>query len=530
MNCRCVVPRSPLVAVCLLVGSCAMGQNSGNALQGFSPVQAMQIVDCLLPGQVRAVGGRTYLTQRRPTRTDAADCAARGGEFLIYDRADSSAAIAFWLPAAEAGDAEAQTTLGELYERGPSGTPDYAAAARWYQRAADQGYAPAQFSLGSLYEQGLGVAKNPLMALNLYREASGLSEDSLIFRSAAATAQEQLRQQLLEQIEQRDRRLDELNRQIEELNRELEETAEDSAGVRAELESARASLERIQQEQRADAEVLAGIPEFDASFTDEQSLDEPEEIEYRRRDFGRFYALIIGVQEYDLLEDVQTSTNDVNEIGRVLEERYGFSVIRLANPDEEAMVAAINRLSTTLREDDNLLIYFTGHGERLPSGAIEAGYWLPRNAHPSPNSTRWVSNYDVTLHLGRIAARRVLVIADSCYSGLLASEPGMVMVGDRRIDDEYIEWKMPKRSRLVLSSGDDTPIVANADEQHSVFASALLGTLNSNEQLLTSAELFLRVRQRIRLENGEASQDPELNSIKEARHEVGDFFLIPTQG
>ena len=32
-------------------------------------VQALQIVDCLLPGQVRVVGGRTYLTPRRPTRT-----------------------------------------------------------------------------------------------------------------------------------------------------------------------------------------------------------------------------------------------------------------------------------------------------------------------------------------------------------------------------------------------------------------------------------------------------------------------------
>ena len=177
-------------------------------------VQALQIVDCLLPGQVRVVGGRTYLTPRRPTRTTAADCAARGGEYLAYDRADYRSALAVWLPTAEQGDAEAQTLVGEIYERGIGGEPNYAAAAEWYRRAAEQGNARAQFNLGTLYEQGLGVAADRLQALNWYRRASGLAEDSLIFRSAASAEQEQQRAQLVAQIEQRDRQLGDLERQV----------------------------------------------------------------------------------------------------------------------------------------------------------------------------------------------------------------------------------------------------------------------------------------------------------------------------
>jgi len=120
----------------VFMGSCALGQDSGAALEGFTPVQALQIVDCQLPGQVRAVGGRTYLTPRRPAQITAEECRISGGEFLLYDRADFSAALGVWLPLAEDGDAEAQTVVGVIYERGPAGEPDYEQALEWYRPAA----------------------------------------------------------------------------------------------------------------------------------------------------------------------------------------------------------------------------------------------------------------------------------------------------------------------------------------------------------------------------------------------------------
>ncbi|HEX5421440.1 MAG TPA: tetratricopeptide repeat protein, partial [Gammaproteobacteria bacterium] len=160
-----------LAALAVAASFCAHGQDAGNGgkagnvREGYSAVQALEIVDCLLPGQVRVVGGRTYLTPRRPTRTTAADCGARGGEYLAYDRADYRSALNVWLPTAQRGDAKAQTMVGEIFERGLGGQPDYQAAAEWYRKAADQGYSQAQFDLGALYEQGRGVPKNKLEAL-----------------------------------------------------------------------------------------------------------------------------------------------------------------------------------------------------------------------------------------------------------------------------------------------------------------------------------------------------------------------------
>lgn len=521
--------RIALVPGVLLAAAPILAQDPGSA--EYSAVQAVQIVDCLLPGQVRRLGGRTYPTPRRPTRTTPPDCEARGGEYLVYDRADYRSALEVWLPAAQRGEPEAQTLVGEILEKGYGTAPDYAAAAQWYRRAAERGYARAQFNLGTLYEQGLGVPRDGLAALNWYRRASGLAEDSVIFRSAAAAEQAELRARLVDEIESRDRQAEALRRQVDSLNAQLAERADTADEIRGELSSIRELLEQVEAERRTSREALAAIPETESAGP-VGSFDEPERATYRRNDFGRFYALIIGVQEYDVLDDLTSPANDIARIGNILEQRYGFSVLTLADPDRLSLMRAVNSLNETLDEQDNLLIYFSGHGSRLPSGVREAGYWLPTNADRPPDDTLWVSNDFVSRHLGRIEAKRVLVIADSCYSGLLGEEPGYVLVGERGYTDEYIEWKKPKRSRLVLSSGGDRPIVEDPQQTHSVFARALLEELESNEQVLTAPELFLRVRRRVRdhATQPALAPEPELKAVKDAGHEVGDFFFIPARG
>ena len=57
-------------------------------------------------------------------------------------------------------------------QRGEQFPVDYLEAANWYKKAIDQGAdsGQAQFQLAGLYENGLGVQKNSIEALKLYRE------------------------------------------------------------------------------------------------------------------------------------------------------------------------------------------------------------------------------------------------------------------------------------------------------------------------------------------------------------------------
>src|SRR5271166_4344869 len=73
-----------------------------------------------------------------------------------YERGDYAAAMNYWRPLADGGNADAQFGLGTLYINGGGGVPrDYARALAWYRKAADQGNAGGQASLGVMYAAGL---------------------------------------------------------------------------------------------------------------------------------------------------------------------------------------------------------------------------------------------------------------------------------------------------------------------------------------------------------------------------------------
>ena len=80
---------------------------------------------------------------------------------------------------AEAGDAEAQQTVGACYAYGQGVPQDYVKAVYWFTRAARRGNAKAQYNLGILYISGIGVQQNMASArLWLERSAAQGNEEA----------------------------------------------------------------------------------------------------------------------------------------------------------------------------------------------------------------------------------------------------------------------------------------------------------------------------------------------------------------
>ena len=80
--------------------------------------------------------------------------------------------------AAEQGDPEAQSQLGDLYQRGNGVPEDDAEAVAWFRRAAGQGYADAQFRLGFVYSNGEGVSPDEVESLGWFRRAAEQGHDA----------------------------------------------------------------------------------------------------------------------------------------------------------------------------------------------------------------------------------------------------------------------------------------------------------------------------------------------------------------
>lgn len=537
-----IVPVLASAACLTLLSSCASNTVSKNAAppSDADRIADLQIVDCLLPGKVRQLGSTQYLMARQPIKTTASDCRIRGGEYTSYDRASLASSLKVWMPAAEAGDVDAMANVGEIFERGLADSPNYEAAALWYEKAAKAGNSRAQFNLGTLYEQGLGVAKDKQRAMNWYRQAWGMQEDDLVFKSIADTELRVARQEMEEEMRVRNSRIERLQKELAGLRQSVNEAqgqarndASERLALKKEVDDLQEWIASLEKERRTAREQLAAAPQLRAP--EETSDVEPaapttpalKESDYN---FGRYFALVIGNQDYTKIDPLETPLNDARSIADVLERKYGFSVQLLLNASNVEAMEAINDLYSQVGKNDNLLIYYAGHGARIPSGEIENGYWLPVNADAPPRDTFWISNEFVTSHLSRIPAKRVLVMADSCYAGLLSNSPGYLIVKDSpRYTDEFMRYKLPKRSRLLLASGGDRPVLDEGVPGHSVFASVLLETLENNDNILSGPQLYTSIDSRIRKRASMAgfSQRAEYKVIKGAGHEVGDFFFVP---
>lgn len=214
---------------------------------------AYDIVDCLLPGQIRQLGAQvTYVTERRPVRTTKEDCMIRGGEYVAADRADYRSALNVWLAEAQKGSAEAQYYAATIYEKGHGAKPNYQEAAAWYRKAAEQGDKRATISLGRLYEQGLGVDKNPAEAFKWFATASGLTETAL----SKLSTRQQPDPDAAMRIRELEQTLAARDQDIKKLSGELKETSGLVASLQRDLQDRTAQAQQArakvrQQEQQA---------------------------------------------------------------------------------------------------------------------------------------------------------------------------------------------------------------------------------------------------------------------------------------
>lgn len=530
-----------LLAVAISHVAGAAGFNK--ATEGMVKRQDLEIVDCLLPGQVHVLGNKTFLSARRPTSTTVADCRIRGGEYVAYDRANLKSSLRVWLDAANDGNPDAMTNVGEIFERGLGGTPDYEEAIQWYRRlvddaaVADKAKARALVDLGMLYEEGNGVDKDPLQALNYYRRASGVPENNLIYTAAKDREVDELRRQIQELITEKDHAIEEKGQQIALMKRQLEDAqrkfSADATTFQRMVQSLESDVDKLKLESARSQQQLTQLPL--RAPRDHPAVTNPFPpvgVSGSPSRFGRYFALIIGNQIYDQIESLKTPHLDSENIAAVLREKYGFSVELVEDANDVGILSALNDLNKVLGPNDNLLIYYAGHGKRVDdvAGSTKSGYWLPRNASPPPDDTFWILNEQVTKHIARFQAKRVLVVADSCYGGLLSGDPSQHFLDSPgQISQAYVDLMLPNRSRLLISSGGDAPVLDEGGAGNSVFAKAFLGVLRDNQGILSAPVTFSLVEKRVRegAARNHFTQQPEFKAIKQAGHEFGDFFLVP---
>ena len=108
---------------------------------------------------------------------------------------------------------------------------------------------------------------------------------------------------------------------------------------------------------------------------------------------GSFYALVIGINDYHApLPPLKTAVNDAKAVGKMLEEHYGFKVQYLldAQATRFNILDALGKYEGSLQAQDNLVIYYAGHGYLDPN--TKRAYWMPYDANSKLSPNRIISD------------------------------------------------------------------------------------------------------------------------------------------
>jgi len=243
-------------------------------------------------------------------------------------------------------------------------------------------------------------------------------------------------------------------------------------------------------------------------------------------ELGDYYAVIIGNNNYSNYPDLKTATADAEETAKILQNEYGFKTLLLRNATRYKILSTFNRIRRELKENDNLLIYYAGHGEIDKTD--QSGYWLPVDAKPG-NSKNWISNSAISDILGAIKAKHVMVVVDSCYSGTLSttSIPRSSAGFSPKNHKEWVEVMATTPARMALTSGGVQPVIDSGGGKHSVFAKAFLEALSNNKGILEGYSLYTDVLSKMRVVTDKLNIDqiPDYAPIQHAGHEAGEFFF-----
>ncbi|MEM6633659.1 MAG: caspase family protein [Bacteroidota bacterium] len=184
---------------------------------------------------------------------------------------------------------------------------------------------------------------------------------------------------------------------------------------------------------------------------------------------GKNYILLIGVNEYNNWGNLNNAVKDCQDLAGVLTSYYQFdqeNVIRLFNKQatRENILETFESLQEIITPNDNLLIYYAGHG--YYDAGSHLGYWVPVGARQE-KIPDYIRNSTIHDYLKTINSRHILLVADACYAGsLFATRSGII--------DEN------NKSRWAFTSGNIEKVWDGEPGQNSPFAAFLINTLRQN--------------------------------------------------
>ena len=228
------------------------------------------------------------------------------------------------------------------------------------------------------------------------------------------------------------------------------------------------------------------------------------------------YLFLIGINKYLNQNELFSCVNDCIDLKNALLEKYEFDIKNVyeiydENATNKNVQDAFRGYIKQLTEEDNLIIYYSGHGEF--DEVSNTGFWI---THESKNYTDYISNQTIVNYINNLKCKHVFIISDSCFSNSL------LVSGNFKKPIEYFE----KQSRWALTSAyneaKDSDVYSNT-----LFCEKILEYLELAEKDFRATELIEFVKTSFQINE---FQTPQGAPLQINSHKGGEFiFKIQSQ-
>jgi hypothetical protein len=233
---------------------------------------------------------------------------------------------------------------------------------------------------------------------------------------------------------------------------------------------------------------------------------------------GKNYLLIIGIDQYQNFPRLYNAVKDAKDVKEVLINNYQFeddpettSLLLDKDATQARIYAELDQLARKVGPDDNLLIYFSGHGEYKET--LDTGFWIPVDADDG-NIGSYLQFGLLQLYIKAIKSHHTVLIADSCYAGSMFTT---------RSTGSYQDRLERKPSRWLITAGRNEVVADGKPGMNSPFADAVLFTLKDNRD--KRLEVSQLARQVAELVSKNAAQTPRYAEMFGVNSKGGEFMF-----
>jgi filamentous hemagglutinin family protein len=227
-------------------------------------------------------------------------------------------------------------------------------------------------------------------------------------------------------------------------------------------------------------------------------------------------ALIIANSNYQNVIQLAGVKKDSQAIHQELAQ-LGYQVTVVDDANRADMIKVLNQMIEQSNRDDSVLIYYAGHG--YVNNGSSVGYWLPTDARID-HGEQWISTLDIARFINNIAAKQILLVSDSCFSGSLSYEAALQTKTE--LNKNAV---LKRRSVMVLTSGSEEPVADSSTTGLSPFAASFVQSIGqvSKDSDLRGQSLYKNVFQQV---TSRFKQYPTYGGLDSAGNMLGGEYIF----